>query len=419
MDALDAVTGRKTVHDRPQGPGRAADDGLPGAHAQRHAEAARNKAEILRDARRQGRRGRRHRRGGARQDLRPVHRRDPRDGGRLEPRPGRRPVRRRHPGRSCKAASCRWPRPRQPARQDHRGPSSPSTSAATPRSTPTPRSPTSARTGPRSGSALKSPIAAQAGRSPRRSACRRRGQGARDHGRRLVRPPAVLRRARSRPRRSRKAMGKPVQADVAPRRRRPGRPRAPDGHVADPRDLRRRPRCWPSSRRTPASRPTTGTGSARCSPRWPPTLPAGLGNLGFAESDLRAAPRSCPTTSAVSRQQLDETDDRFNTGSMRNIYSPDVRTAGELIIDQARRRRWARTPTSSAGSYLRDDRASRRCSRRWPRPAAGARRCAPGTAQGIAIHKEYKGATACLVEIDCRRRDRRPRDPRRRRPARG
>ena len=26
----------------------------------------------------------------------------------------------------------------------------------------------------------------------------------------------------------------------------------------------------------------------------------------------------------------------------------------------------------------------------------------PGTAQGIAIHEEYKGATACLVEIDCR-----------------
>jgi isoquinoline 1-oxidoreductase beta subunit len=25
-----------------------------------------------------------------------------------------------------------------------------------------------------------------------------------------------------------------------------------------------------------------------------------------------------------------------------------------------------------------------------------------GTAQGIAVHKEYKGATACLVEIDCR-----------------
>ena len=36
----------------------------------------------------------------------------------------------------------------------------------------------------------------------------------------------------------------------------------------------------------------------------------------------------------------------------------------------------------------------------------------PGTAQGIAIHKEYKGATACLVEIDCRPR-RSTEDPRR------
>ena len=30
------------------------------------------------------------------------------------------------------------------------------------------------------------------------------------------------------------------------------------------------------------------------------------------------------------------------------------------------------------------------------------RRMAPGTAQGIAIHKEYKGVSACLVEIDTR-----------------
>ena len=30
------------------------------------------------------------------------------------------------------------------------------------------------------------------------------------------------------------------------------------------------------------------------------------------------------------------------------------------------------------------------------------RAMAPGTAQGIAVHKEYKGCTAVLVEIDCR-----------------
>lgn len=36
-----------------------------------------------------------------------------------------------------------------------------------------------------------------------------------------------------------------------------------------------------------------------------------------------------PYDFGVITQTLTETDDRFNTGSMRNIYSPDVRTAGE------------------------------------------------------------------------------------------
>ena len=34
------------------------------------------------------------------------------------------------------------------------------------------------------------------------------------------------------------------------------------------------------------------------------------------------------------------------------------------------------------------------------RRAAGAGRCRPGHAQGVAIHQEYKGCVACLVEID-------------------
>ena len=29
---------------------------------------------------------------------------------------------------------------------------------------------------------------------------------------------------------------------------------------------------------------------------------------------------------------------RFNTGSMRNIYSPDVATANELMVDQRHQR---------------------------------------------------------------------------------
>ncbi len=39
----------------------------------------------------------------------------------------------------------------------------------------------------------------------------------------------------------------------------------------------------------------------------------------------------------------------FHTGSMRNIYSPDVSTAMELIVDQlAAACRW--TPTSSGAN---------------------------------------------------------------------
>ena len=41
-------------------------------------------------------------------------------------------------------------------------------------------------------------------------------------------------------------------------------------------------------------------------------------------------------------QLLNETDTRFNTGSMRNIYSPDVRVRQELVVDQLAAR-WART----------------------------------------------------------------------------
>jgi isoquinoline 1-oxidoreductase beta subunit len=131
------------------------------------------------------------------------------------------------------------------------------------------------------------------------------------------------------------------------------------------------------------------------------SLPAGLGNLGFAEG-IFAMTTVLPYDFAVKSQQLVETDDRFNTGSMRNIYSPDVRTAGELVIDRIA----AATgldPYEFRRRHLSDQRAlgvleAVAAAGRWGRTMA------PGTAQGIAIHVEYKGATACLVEIDCRPR---------------
>jgi isoquinoline 1-oxidoreductase beta subunit len=128
-------------------------------------------------------------------------------------------------------------------------------------------------------------------------------------------------------------------------------------------------------------------------------LPAGLGNLGFAET-IFALTQEVPYDFGAVSQTLVETDDRFNTGSMRNIYSPDVRVASELVVDRL------------AAKMRMDPYQFRRKFQRNPRlltvldtvAHAGewGRSMPAGTAQGIAIHKEYKGVSACLVEIDTR-----------------
>ncbi len=133
------------------------------------------------------------------------------------------------------------------------------------------------------------------------------------------------------------------------------------------------------------------------------------GNLGFAET-IFALTQEIPYDFGVVDQTLTETDERFNTGSMRNIYSPDVRCAAELVVDQLAKR-MRKDPYEFRRSFLKNDRARAALDKvaevgRW------GRRMPRGMAQGIAIHKEYKGVTAALVEIDCRPRtvDREVRD---------
>ncbi|MDP3890007.1 molybdopterin cofactor-binding domain-containing protein, partial [Nocardioides sp.] len=128
-------------------------------------------------------------------------------------------------------------------------------------------------------------------------------------------------------------------------------------------------------------------------------LPGGLGNLGFSESVFMLT-QELPYDFGVVTQLLNETDLRFNTGSMRNIYSPDVRCANELVVDQLAQR-LGRDPLAFRLSFLRNKRV-RAVLEKVAAVGGWGRRMEPGTAQGIAIHAEYKGATACLVEIDCR-----------------
>ncbi|MFE6853642.1 molybdopterin cofactor-binding domain-containing protein, partial [Streptomyces sp. NPDC057674] len=62
-----------------------------------------------------------------------------------------------------------------------------------------------------------------------------------------------------------------------------------------------------------------------------------VGDLAFSETMFQLTQIS-PYHLGVTTQLLSETDKGFNTGSMRNIYSPNVRCAQELVIDELARR---------------------------------------------------------------------------------
>jgi isoquinoline 1-oxidoreductase beta subunit len=113
-----------------------------------------------------------------------------------------------------------------------------------------------------------------------------------------------------------------------------------------------------------------------------------------------------PYEFGVETQLLSEVQLPFPTGSWRSIYSGQTSTVNEVMVDElARAMRvdpvaFRRQKLSSARLRAVLDRVA--SEGRWGRPMP------PGTAQGVAIHEEYKSVVAFLVEIDCRN----PADPR-------
>ena len=109
-----------------------------------------------------------------------------------------------------------------------------------------------------------------------------------------------------------------------------------------------------------------------------------------------------PYNVGVVTQLLNETYtyDTFPTGSVRNLVNPDVRTAQELIIDRLAEK-MGKDPYHFRRE-LTDDERARAVLDKVAEAGRWGREMPAHTAQGIAVHKEYKGATACLVEIDCR-----------------
>jgi isoquinoline 1-oxidoreductase beta subunit len=96
---------------------------------------------------------------------------------------------------------------------------------------------------------------------------------------------------------------------------------------------------------------------------------------------------------------LNEVDMGFNTGSMRNIYSPNVVTAIELVVDELATA-MGQDRYQFRRQFLRDTRLSAALDQ-VAQAGQWGRRMAAGTAQGIGVHSEYKSCAAALVEIDC------------------
>ncbi|MEV0616531.1 molybdopterin cofactor-binding domain-containing protein [Nonomuraea sp. NPDC050404] len=124
-----------------------------------------------------------------------------------------------------------------------------------------------------------------------------------------------------------------------------------------------------------------------------------VGDIGFSQTFFHLS-QEMSYNFGIASQLLSETDKSFNTGSMRNVYSPDVTCARELIVDQLAAR-MGKDAYRFRRDFLSDDR-SRAVLAKVAEEGGWGRPMAAGTAQGIAFHAEYKAVSACLVEIDCR-----------------
>ncbi|MFG2881874.1 molybdopterin cofactor-binding domain-containing protein [Streptomyces sp. NPDC048297] len=124
-----------------------------------------------------------------------------------------------------------------------------------------------------------------------------------------------------------------------------------------------------------------------------------VGDLTLSET-VFALTQQTPYNFGVVTQLLSETDKGFPTGSMRNIYSPNVRCAQELVVDELAKR-MGKDPLEFRRSFLRNERA-RAVLDKVAEVGKWGRSMPAGTAQGIAVHPEYHACVAVLAEIDCR-----------------
>ncbi|CRK57937.1 Isoquinoline 1-oxidoreductase beta subunit [Alloactinosynnema sp. L-07] len=107
---------------------------------------------------------------------------------------------------------------------------------------------------------------------------------------------------------------------------------------------------------------------------------------------------SNPYNFGVVTQLLNEVPVPVHTGSWRSVYSGGLRTAEEIVVDQLAAK-FGKDPVSFRMSVLKA-RRTRDVLAKVAKEGEWGRALPPGHAQGVAVHEEYRSATACLVEID-------------------
>lgn len=102
----------------------------------------------------------------------------------------------------------------------------------------------------------------------------------------------------------------------------------------------------------------------------------------------------------IQTRSLREVDLPFPTGSWRSVFSGQVRTVDEVMVDQIAHS-MNQDPVAFRRAKLRSTRLRAVLDKvategQWGRPME------PGTAQGVGLHEEYKSVVAYLVELDTR-----------------
>ena len=103
-------------------------------------------------------------------------------------------------------------------------------------------------------------------------------------------------------------------------------------------------------------------------------------------------------------RSLREVDLAFPTGSWRSVFSGQVRTVDEVMVDEVARS-LRRDPVAFRRARLRSSRL-RAVLDRVAAAGSWGRSLPAGTAQGVGLHEEYKSVVAFLVELDARDRAR-------------